>query len=125
VTPNDLMNSSVFKRRMKTNNDGDVVTKCGRLFKTREAATWKARSPMVERLVVGTMSSMKIFGRSLRSENIQSRDSPAIGRNRRHRQLRASAFATTLDIGPIKRLTAQVESVCLFHIHNHGSQQQT
>ena len=48
--------SSVLRRCLKTVNDVDEVTLDGRLFHTREAATGKARSPMVERRVDGTTS---------------------------------------------------------------------
>ena len=46
--PKHRKKSSVLRRCLKTVNDGDEVTLDGRLFHTREAATGKARSPIVE-----------------------------------------------------------------------------
>ena len=45
-----------MKRCKKADSDVDEVTLDGRLFRTREAATGNARSPMVEWRVGGTTS---------------------------------------------------------------------
>jgi len=42
--------------RLKTRRDGDVMTCCGRLFHTRDAATGNDQSPMVVRRVRRTTS---------------------------------------------------------------------
>ena len=52
-----LANSSVFKFLLNVASDGDEVTEEGKPFHTRAAATGKARSPMVERRVRGTVSA--------------------------------------------------------------------
>jgi hypothetical protein len=55
--PYDRATSSVLSRLRNTDSVGDEVTDGGRLFQTREAATGKARSPIVEQLVRGTAKS--------------------------------------------------------------------
>jgi len=50
------MNRWVFKHFLKTVSDGANVTFCGRVFHSRESATGKARSPIVERRVCRTNS---------------------------------------------------------------------
>ena len=47
----------VFSRRLKTGSDGAAVTFGGRAFHTRDAATPKARSPIVTRRDGGTSRS--------------------------------------------------------------------
>ena len=46
--------STVLRRRLNVGRDGDNVTESGRLFHVCVAATGKARSPTVDRRVVGT-----------------------------------------------------------------------
>ena len=47
----------VLRRLRKIAVDGEVVTSACRLFRTREAATTNARSPIVTLLVTGTVSA--------------------------------------------------------------------
>ena len=51
------VNRTVLRWRLNVGSDGDDVTSDGKLFHVRAAATWNARSPTVERLVVATNSA--------------------------------------------------------------------
>jgi len=61
--------SSLLSIFLKVYREGAEVTLGGRLFQARAAATGKARSPTVERLVRGTSSAAVDVDRSLRRES--------------------------------------------------------
>jgi len=59
-----MLNSWVLSRERKTARKGAEVTRSGRLFQTRAAATGKARSPTVESRVRLTISDEDELERS-------------------------------------------------------------
>ena len=74
MTGYERVKSSVFSLRLKTDSDGDDVTRGGKLFQTRAAATGNARSPIVECFVRGMTSAAVFADRSRLRES-----SPATG----------------------------------------------
>src|SRR5664279_4330015 len=61
----DRANSSVLRRRLKTGSDDEDCTKEDKLFHIRAAATGKARSPIVDRSVLGTSNAVVDADRNL------------------------------------------------------------
>jgi len=55
-SPKDVLKSTVFSCRRKTASDCSSLTKDGREFQARAAATGNARSPRVRRHITGTIS---------------------------------------------------------------------
>ena len=53
---NDVLNSTVLRSSRNASNDETVLTLDGREFQAHAAATGKARSPIVDRRVDGTVS---------------------------------------------------------------------
>ena len=78
---NDLANSSVFNRVLKTGNDVDDVTYGGREFHARAAATGSARSPMVACVVDGTSSCALEADRSRRRKSASADRRISVARN--------------------------------------------
>ena len=60
----EMLNRWVLSRDRQTATEGAEVTRSGRLFQTRAAATGKARSPTVESLVRLTISDEDELERS-------------------------------------------------------------
>jgi len=60
----DSLNKTAFSRRRKVDSDGEEVTSAGRSFQMREAATGKARLPIVVNLKCRTSSLLLAVERS-------------------------------------------------------------
>ena len=63
----DAVNKAVFRSRRKSASNEAALTDAGKAFQARAAATGKARSPSVTRLVDGTISVGVAADRSRRS----------------------------------------------------------